>query len=221
MDMNKLLKLNALDAFAAKADAKIKSVEQKADAGFKAARVINGNQIAFYTTTDTTVTSALTLDLAAEMVVDAAKTSFVDNFNFANGNYTGATNPNLDGKAVFVLAIKTTDKGVDATSYSFISVDKLVDVYTAKDKSIEVDGYTIAVKISKAENNALTLKSDGLHVDISGKQDKDTDAVAGNVAKFDANGNAIDAGFAAADVLTTADIASDSDVTTTLATYFN
>ena len=31
MDMNKLLKLDALDAFAAKADRKIKSVEEKAD----------------------------------------------------------------------------------------------------------------------------------------------------------------------------------------------
>ena len=83
------------------------------------------------------------------------------------------------------------------------------------------NGYAIAVKISQAANNAITLKNDGLHVDISGKQDRDTDAVENNIAKFDANGNAVDAGIAAADVLTVADIASDSDVSTTLATYFN
>ena len=221
MDMNKLLKLNALDEFAAKADRKIKSVEAKTDAAFKGAKIVNGNQIALYTTTDTTTTAAVTLDLAAEMVVDATKTGFVDNFEFSAETYVGATDPDLDGKAVLVLAIKTTDKGVDTTSYSFISVDKLVDVYTAGDNSIDIDGYTIAVKISQAANNALTLKNDGLHVDISGKQDRDTDAVENNIAKFDANGNAVDAGIAMADVLTVADIASDSDVSTTLATYFN
>ena len=153
--------------------------------------------------------------------MDATKTGFVDNFEFSSETYVGATDPDLDGKAVLVLAIKTTDKGVDTTSYSFISVDKLVDVYTAGDNSIDINGYAIAVKISQAANNALTLKADGLHVDISGKQDRDTDAVENNIAKFDANGNAVDAGIAAADVLTIADIASDSDVSTTLATYFN
>ena len=127
----------------------------------------------------------------------------------------------MDGKAVLVLAIKTVDKGATTTSYSFISEDKLVDIYTAGDNSININGYQINVKISAAENNAITLKSDGLHVDISGKQDKDTDAVTGNVAKFDANGNAVDAGIAAANVLTTADIATDSDVAVALATYFN
>ena len=221
VDMSKLLKLNALDSFAAKADAKIKAVEAKTDAAFKGVKVVNGNQIEFFTTSDTTTTAAFTIDLAAELVVDATKTGFVDDFAFDSDTYVGATNPNLDGKAVLVLAIKTVDKTVETTSYSFISVDKLVDIYTAGDNSININGYQINVKISAAENNAITLKSDGLHVDISGKQDKDTDAVTGNVAKFDANGNAVDAGIAAANVLTTADIATDSDVSTTLATYFN
>lgn len=221
VDMSKLLKLNALDSFAAKADAKIKAVEAKTDAAFKGVKVVNGNQIEFFTTSDTTTTAAFTIDLAAEMVVDATKTSFVDDFAFDSDTYVGATNPNLEGKSVLVLAIKTVDKGVTTTSYSFISVDKLVDIYTAGDNSININGYQINVKISQAANNAITLKSDGLHVDISGKQDRDTDAVTGNVAKFDANGNAVDAGIAAANVLTTADIATDSDVAVALATYFN
>ncbi len=221
VDMNKLLKLNALDAFASKADTKIQAVEAKADDAIKGAKVVNGNQLSFYTTSDTTTTAAFTLDLAAEMVVDATKTGFVDNFEFDSDTYVGATNPNLEGKPVLVLAIKTTDKGVDATSYSFINVNKLVDTYTAGDNSINVNGYQINVKISTVANNAITLQSDGLHVDISGKQDKDADAVENNIAKFDAHGNAVDAGIAAANVLTTADIASDSDVSVTLATYFN
>ena len=221
VDMSKLLKLNALDAFAAKADAKIQAVEAKTDAAFKGVKVVNGNQIEFFTTSDTTTTAAFTVDLAAEMVVDATKTGFEDNFAFDSDTYVGATNPNLDGKAVFVMAVKSVDKGVTTTSYSFISVDKLVDIYTAGDNTIEINGYQVKVKISQAANNAITVKSDGLHVDISGKQDKDTDAVTGNVAKFDANGNAVDAGIAAANVLTTADIATDSDVAVALATYFN
>ena len=177
IDMTKLVKLQALDALAQKADAKITAVETKADNAFKGAKVVNGN-------------------------------------------YTDATDPNLDGKAVLVLAIKTTDKGANSTSYSFIDINYLVDTYTAADNSITVSGYTIAVKISAAANNALELKADGLHVDISGKQDKDTDAVVNNVAKFDANGNAVDGGIAIGDVITIDDIASDSDVQTALSSYF-
>lgn len=40
------------------------------------------------------------------------------------------------------------------------------------------------------------------HQDISGKADKDDDAVAGNIAKFDANGNPVDSGIAATDLAT-------------------
>lgn len=220
VDMTKLVKLGALDTLAQKADAKIKEVETKANAAFKGAKVINGNKIGLYTTADTTGTAALTLDLPAEMVVDATKTGFVPNFNFASGNYTGATNPELDGKAVLVLAIKTVDNAVETTSYSFISVDSLVDTYTAADNSIVVNGYTIGVKISAVANNAITLQSDGLHVDITSKQDRDTDAVVDNIAKFDNTGTAIDAGIAAGDILLDSDIASDTDVNSALSSYF-
>ena len=40
------------------------------------------------------------------------------------------------------------------------------------------------------------------HQDISGKADKDTDAVTNNLAKFDANGNPVDSGIAAGDIAT-------------------
>lgn len=220
VNMQKLTRLEALDALAAKADAKIKEVETKANAAYKGAKVINGNQIGLYTVTDTTGTPALTLDLPAEMVVDALKTGFVSNFNFANGNYTGATNPNLDGQAVLVLAINSTDKGATTTSYSFISVNSLVDTYTAADNTITVNGYTIAVKVSPTAGNALKTTANGLFVDTSDKQDKDTDAVANNVAKMDTNGNAVDGGIAIDDVITNDDIASLTDVNTALDKYF-
>lgn len=220
IDMTKLVKLQALDTLASRADAKIKEVEAKANNAIKGAKIVNGNTLALYTTTDTSGTADISLDFPAELVLDATKTGFEDNFLFDSSTYVGATNPNLDGKAVLVLAIKSIDKGVTTTSYSFIDVNSLVDTYSAADNSITVNGYTIAVKISAAANNALTLQSDGLYVDISGKQDKDTDAVANNIAKFDANGNAVDGGIAVSNVLTIDDIASDSDVSTALSSYF-
>lgn len=55
VDMTKLVKLSALDSLAQKADAKIKEVETKANAAFKGAKVVNGNKIALYTTTDGSV----------------------------------------------------------------------------------------------------------------------------------------------------------------------
>lgn len=221
VDMTKLVKLSALDSLAQKADAKIKEVEVKANAAFKGAKVVNGNKIGLYTKTDTTGAPDFTLDLPAEMVVDATKTGFVPNFNFASGNYTGATDPELDGNAVLVLAIKTVDNAVETTSYSFINVNSLVDTYTAGDTSINVNGYTIAVRISAVANNAITLQSDGLHVDITGKQDRDTDAVVNNIAKFDNTGTAIDAGIAASSILLDTDVASDTDVNTALSSYFS
>ena len=219
--MDKLVKVSALDALAAKISSKIQAVETKSDSGFKSAKVINGNTIALYTNQDGTGTAALTLDFPAEKVLDTTKTRIVPDFHFASGNYTGATNPNYDGQAVLVLAVKTIDKGTESVEYLFLSMGSLMDTYAAADNSINVNGYTIAVKISNVANNALELKSDGLHVNISGKQDKDVDAVVNHIAKFDNNGNAIDAGIAVGNVLTNADIANDSDVAAVLSTYFN
>ena len=61
---------------------------------------------------------------------------------------------------------------------------------------------------SDADKTTIQLKS-GLskqvliaHQDISGKADKDTDAVANNFAKFDANGNPVDSGKNASDFAT-------------------
>ena len=205
VDMNKLVKLQALDTFAAKVDTKVKSVETKADNSFKSARVVNGNTIALYTGTDTAVEATLTLELPAERVIDTTKTKFISNFNFENGNYGGAENPNLDGNAVLVIAVKTIDKGVETTDYSFVDVNYLVD----------------PIEISEEANNSIELKSDGLFVDISGKQNRDIDATANNIAQFDADGNAVDSGIAADDVLLMSDIATDSEVNEMLDTYFS
>ncbi len=94
----------------------------------------------------------------------------------------------------------------DKTDKVEIPAAALVDTYTAGDDTttahvdITENKVTVSVKISAAEGNILVAKEDGLYVgavDQSAKMDKDTDAVVGNLAKFDANHNAVDAGLIA------------------------
>ena len=66
-----------------------------------------------------------------------------------------------------------------------------------------------------ATKKNITLKS-GLsqqvlvaHQDISGKADKDTDAVEGNIAEFDANGNPVDSGHALSEYKTKQEAVAD------------
>ena len=97
-----------------------------------------------------------------------------------------------------MLAVKgTTDTesgtAEDTITYSFLDMAALVDTYTAKEgdstKILNISGYEIEFKISKADNNALTVQNDGLHVDISGKADRVQNATEGHLAGLDANGN--------------------------------
>lgn len=89
-----------------------------------------------------------------------------------------------------------------------IPASGLVDTYTAENSAtvnleVAANVFKAAVNISKAENNALTAKEDGLYVekvDISGKMDKDADAVKDNIAIFDENGNAVDSGKSFEDI---------------------
>lgn len=84
-----------------------------------------------------------------------------------------------------------------------IEIGDLVDTYTAKSGkgvSLTVTGneFTAEAIVASTAGNMLTLTDAGLFVaatDISAKADRDVDAVANNVAKFDSNGNPIDSGY--------------------------
>lgn len=107
---------------------------------------------------------------------------------------------------------KKTDKvEIDATA--------LVDIYTGKASATAstsvsaTNEISVDVKISTKEGNILKSDANGLYVDAvdqSAKMDKDADAVAGNLAKFDADGNAVDAGLKAGG----ATLAETTDATT-------
>ena len=226
-DLTKLVRLSALENLASLSSAAISEVAGTAADGIKKVAV-SGNTINFYKNKNAvtgTDTADFTVDFPSELVLDAANTTFEPDFEFSTATYgADTTNPNLDGKPVLVLGVKTTAAGATSTAYSFLNLYDLVDIYTIKTgdsaKVLVIDGKEIEFKVSAVANNAITIQDDGVHVDISGKQDKDTDAVENNIAKFDANGNAVDASIAVSSIVLTSDIASDSDVSTVLATYF-
>ena len=194
-----LVRLAALKALAAKTKAEIDNINTDVSKAIKSLGV-SGNTVSFYTSADKSGDAAFTFDFPKELFLDQAKTTFVPKFAFSTETYPGATDPKLAGKPVMVLAVK--GQNPDSCTYSFLDMSALVDTYkakaTGKDASttIIVSGYEIEVKVnvSAAAGNALSLKADGLYVDISGKADKVKNATSGNFAALDANGNLTDSG---------------------------
>ena len=172
-----LVRLAALKALAAKTKAEIDNINTDVSKAIKSLGV-SGNTVSFYTSADKSGDAAFTFDFPKELFLDQAKTTFVPKFAFSTETYPGATDPKLAGKPVMVLAVK--GQNPDSCTYSFLDMSALVDTYkakaTGKDASttITVSGYEIEVKVnvSAAAGNALSLKADGLYVDISGKADK-------------------------------------------------
>lgn len=147
-----------------------------------------------------------TIDLPEELFLDQVKTTFVANFAFSTSTYAGATNPNLDGKPVLVIAVKG-DKATNPTlTYSFINLEKLVDTYTPLNAGIQISGYSVGVKLSADSGNILSLANDGLKGEA-----KVAGATQGNIATFGANGAIVDSGFT---------VAPDADINTMLTNVF-
>ena len=209
-DTTNIVKLGALQALAQRTKTELTALDTKFSSAFRSMSV-SGNTVSFFTSTDASGTAAASFNFPEEIFLDQLQTQFVSNFTFSAATYPGATDPNLDGKPVFVLAVKGDATTNPTLTYSFINVEYLVDTYTAADNSININGYNVNVKISAAANNAITLESDGLHVDISGKTDKVANATNGNFAGLDANGNLTDSGVA---------VASDADVTAMITDVF-
>lgn len=201
---NALVRLSALKNLAAKTKAEIDNINTDVSKAIKSLGV-DGNTVSFYTSTDKSGTAAFSVDFPSELFLDQTKTTFVAKFKFDAATYPGATNPKLDGKPVMVLAVK--GQNPDNCTYSFLNMAALVDTYAAKatgkdaSTTVTIAGYEIEVKVnvSATAGNALSLKSDGLYVDISGKADKAKNATAGNFAALDGEGNLTDSGKKPAD----------------------
>ena len=193
-----LVKLGALKSLAQRTKSELDAVSLVAANAIKYVST-SGNTVSFFTSSDGTGTAAFTVDFPSEMVLDAARTTFVPNFAFNTTNYPGATNPSLEGKPVLVLAVKTTTAaGAESVNFSFLDLEALIDTYTIKAgdsaKVLSISGNEIEFHVSAVANNAITVQNDGLHVDISGKTDKVANATEGNLAGLDGNGNLTDSG---------------------------
>ena len=187
-----------------KYDGKIKTyIDSEKTKAIKAVAV-KDNAIKFYSNpapADGTVAD-FTVDIPTEYFLDQAKTVFIQKFAWSDTEYKGATNPNLEGKPVLVLAVKGDNNTV---TYSFLNMETLVDTYAGEDtKSVTLkvssdNKITADVKVSAESDNTLSVKDDGLYVaqlDISKKADKlvnpdvgDAVIKRGQILVDDGNGN--------------------------------
>lgn len=110
------------------------------------------------------------------------------------------------GNAITSGAVKTAlDLKADkSTTYTKSETDNLLNGKVDKEagKGLSTNDYTDA---EKTKLGALPTAAE-LSTDLAAKQDKDTDAVAGNVAVMDAGGNSVDGGVALADLATKAEV---------------
>lgn len=161
----------------------------------------NNNTLTFYKKPNASVddTADFTINLPEEQFLDQTKTIFVNEFVWSEELYPNSTNPNLDTEPVLVLAVK----GDADVVYSFISMNKLVKIYTASTVAstvtLTIDDATNTisgkVNISADEGNLLEVGTDGglyaKATDITGKADKltDTDVKVNQILLDDGNGN--------------------------------
>lgn len=193
-NVNDMVTLSGLKSLAQRTKSELDTLDGKIDTAFKSLSV-SGNTVSFFGSTDATGTALATFDFPEEIFLDQAGTTLVENFAWSLATYPGSTNPNLEGKTVLVLAVKGDKETNPTVKYSFVNLQKLIDVYTAGDNSININGYNVSVKISATAGNLLSVVSDGLYVGSDPtKIDKVTNAVQGNFAIFGVSGALVDSG---------------------------
>lgn len=177
---------------------------------------VTGRTISFFTSEDGTGTAAATIDIPKDLFLDQAKTKFESNFEFTAAKYPGAVNPSLDGKQVFVLAVRgstepTAGTAQDTVSYSFIDVSSLVDTYTTaagvSSQVLTISGYTITFNISSTAGNIISADQNGLYA-----TNRLQTFTPGNIVVSDENGAPIDGDVLAENIITTADRATREEI---------
>ena len=193
-NVNDTVKLGGLKSLAQRTKTELDKLGNKIATAFKSLSV-SGNTVSFFGTTDASGTALATFDFPEEIFLDQAGTTLVENFAWSLATYPGSTNPNLDGKTVLVLAVKGDKETNPTVKYSFVNLEKLIDAYTAGDNSIDINGYSVTVKISQTAGNLISVESDGLYVGSDPtKIDKVTNATQGNFATWGLSGALVDSG---------------------------
>lgn len=123
------------------------------------------------------------VDLPIERFLDQTKTTLVPKFVWTETLYPNSINPNLEGKPVFVLAVKgisNTSDMAETISYSFLNMETIIKQYQVSEElstvrlelNEDTNTFSGSVNISNDTNNSLSVGADnGLYspvVDISG-----------------------------------------------------
>lgn len=177
---------------------------------------VSGRTISFFTSENATGTAVATVDIPKDLFLDQAKTTFVQNFTFSAASYPGAVNPSLDGKPVFVLAVKgSTDPAngtaSDTVTYSFLDVSALVDTYETaagiSSQVLTISGYTVSFNISSTAGNIIRSDAGGLYA-----TNRLGTYTAGNIVTSDTNGAPQDGGIPASTIIVDSDVATMAEI---------
>lgn len=151
------------------------------------------NALKFYTCAESEITAetvpATTFNIPEEIYLNQTGTEIVENFAFNAATYPGATNPNLDGKTVLILAVKGDDETNPTVKYSFVNMSSIFDDYVQK-KTSATSG-NIPVFDGAGDIIGSSIPSAGILTTISGAQQN-------NVMIFGADGKVVDSGHAIA-----------------------
>lgn len=141
-------------------------IDRKDAENIKSADFVD-NTIKFYTSEDKSGEAVAEFVLPEEMFLDGSKTELVSDFTWDITKYPKSTDPELDGKSVLVLAVKS----VRTVRYSFISLDSVIAKLVGEDTesasiSVAEDVISLDVKVSELSGNRIIIKNDGLYVGI-------------------------------------------------------
>lgn len=112
------------------------------------------------------------IDLPVERFLDQTQTVLVPKFAWTEALYPNSANPNLEGKPVFVLAVKgiaNADNGTDTITYSFLNMETIIKQYqVSSDTSTinlvldeDTNTFSGSVNVSGDANNSLSVGTDG------------------------------------------------------------
>ena len=136
--------------------------------------LFNNNSLSFYKNPNAVDTDEpqYKIDLPVERFLDQTQTTLVPKFVWSEELYPNSTNPNLEEKPVFVLAVKgiaDSDDGEDNVTYSFLNMETIIKQYQVSEEPgtvnlvLDEDTNTLSgsVNISGDGNNSLSVGTDG------------------------------------------------------------
>ena len=180
-----LVTVGQVKAMGTRIAARLTALESK-----KAIRTVvvdnNAKTMKFYSVPASDITSSTvpetTFNYPEELYLSQTGTTIVENFVFSAATYPGATDPNLDGKTVLILAVRGDNSTV---VYSFVNMSSIYSDFMPKDTTASAGN--LAEWQSDGTVTDSSIAGAGVLTTISG-------STANNVMMFDSNGKVADSG---------------------------